>query len=201
MSTIHGNTAGNGIGIIAVGASTGGPDAIYSILRSLPPTVPGIVIVQHIPPSFSRMYAERLDSQTALKVKEARTGDYADAGTALVAPGALHMRVRRIGERYRVECFQGEKVNGHRPSVDVLFESVAREAGSRAAGILLTGMGQDGARGLFAMRQSGGRTIGQDQASSVVYGMPKAAFEIGAVEIQSALESIPQMLLNCLSAR
>lgn len=200
MSNDCGNTAAKG-GIIAIGASTGGTEAIFSILRSLPPTVPGIVIVQHIPAPFSRMYAERLDSQTALKVKEAQTGDYADPGTALVAPGDLHMRVKRIGERYRVECFQGEKVNGHRPSVDVLFESVAREAGSRAVGILLTGMGRDGAKGLFAIRRGGGRTIGQDQASSVVYGMPKAAFEIGAVQIQSALENIPRVLLNGLSAR
>ncbi|ADY55496.1 CheB methylesterase [Syntrophobotulus glycolicus DSM 8271] len=184
--------------IIAIGASTGGTEAIFSILRALSPAIPGIVVVQHIPPVFSRMFAERLDSQTALQVKEAQTGDYADAGRVLIAPGDRHMRVKRIGSRYRVECFDGNKVSGHCPSVDVLFESLAREAGRRAVGILLTGMGYDGARGLLAMRRQGSRTIGQDEASSVVYGMPKAAFEIGAVERQAALGRIPQVLAELI---
>lgn len=184
--------------LIAIGASTGGTEAIFSILSALPPTVPGIVIVQHIPPVFSGMFAERLDSQTALRVREAKTGDYADQGTVLIAPGDRHMRIKKIGQRYRAECFHDEKVNGHCPSVDVLFNSAAREAGSRAIGILLTGMGYDGAKGLLAMRRKGGRTIGQDRASSVVYGMPKVAFDIGAVEIQAPLAGIPQALFNLL---
>ena len=185
--------------LIAIGASTGGTEAIYSILRSLPPTTPGIVIVQHIPPVFYRMFAERLNSQTALSVKEAETGDYADSGKVLVAPGDRHMRIRKVGNRYQVECFAGEKVNGHCPSVDVLFESAAKEAGACAVGILLTGMGHDGAKGLLAIRRQGGKTIGQDEKSSVVYGMPKVAFDIGAVETQAALQSIPQILSRLLS--
>jgi two-component system chemotaxis response regulator CheB len=184
--------------IIAIGASTGGTEAIYSILSSLPPTVPGIVVVQHIPPVFSRMYAERLDSQTSLKVKEAENGDYADPGSVLIAPGDRHMKIRKIGNRYQVECFSGDKVNGHCPSVDVLFESVAKEAGGCAVGIILTGMGYDGAKGMLAMRRKGCRTIGQDEGSSIVYGMPKVAFDIGAVEIQAALRDIPKMLFDML---
>jgi two-component system chemotaxis response regulator CheB len=184
--------------IIAIGASTGGTEAIFSILRLLPPTVPGIVIVQHIPPVFSRMYAERLDNQTALHVKEAETGDYIDPGKVLVAPGDRHMRVKKVGKRYQVECFHGDKVNGHCPSVDILFDSVAKEAGSNAIGILLTGMGYDGAKGLLTMRRKGSRTIGQNEGSSVVYGMPKVAFDIGAVEIQTALGNIPQVLFEML---
>lgn len=184
--------------IIAIGASTGGTEAIYNIIKALPPTVPGIVITQHIPPVFSKMFAERLDTQTSLKVKEAETGDYAEQGTVLVAPGDRQMKVKRVGNKYKVECFEGEKVSGHRPSVDVLFDSVAKAAGSNAIGILLTGMGYDGAKGLLKMRQSGARTIGQDEASSVVYGMPKAGFDIGAVETQSALSDIPQVLFNLL---
>lgn len=181
-------------GIIAIGASTGGTEAIYNILRLLPPDVPGIVVVQHIPPVFSRMFAERLNNQTPLKVKEAVSGDYVDTGRVLIAPGDQHMRIKKVGKRYQVECFHGDKVNGHCPSVDVLFESVASEAGRNAVGILLTGMGYDGAKGLLTIRRKGGRTIGQDKASSVVYGMPRVAFDIGAVEIQKALEDIPHAL-------
>lgn len=184
--------------IILIGASTGGTEAIYSILKSLPPTTPGIAIVQHIPPVFSRMFADRLDSQTRLWVKEARTGDYVEQGKVIIAPGDQHIRIKRIGDRYRAECFQGAKVNGHCPSVDVLFESAAKEAGSRAIGILLTGMGYDGAKGLLAMRRKGARTIGQDEQSAVVYGMPKAAFDIGAVEKQAALDNIPRILFTML---
>lgn len=184
--------------IIAIGASTGGTEAIYNILRLLPPLVPGIVIVQHIPPVFSKMFAERLNNQTSLKVKEAVNGDYVEVGKVLIAPGDRHMRIKKVGKRYQVECFQGDKVNGHCPSVDVLFESVAKEAGSNAVGIILTGMGYDGAKGLLSMRRKGSRTIGQDQASSVVYGMPKAAFDIGAVEIQASLEDIPHVLSQLL---
>lgn len=180
--------------IIAIGSSTGGTEALYNILKQLPPTMPGILVVQHIPPIFSRMFAERLNNQTHFKVKEAQTGDFIEPGKVLVAPGDQHMKVKKVGDRYRVEVFQGDKVNGHCPSVDVLFESVAKEAGSGAIGIILTGMGYDGAKGLLAMRRKGARTIGQDEHSCVVYGMPKVAFEIGAVERQASLQAIPQAL-------
>jgi two-component system chemotaxis response regulator CheB len=182
------------VGLIAVGASTGGTEAISRLLKELPPDLPGIVIVQHIPPVFSRMFADRLDQQTRLKVREARTGDPVLPGTAYVAPGDRHVRVRKHGDVFKLECFPGDKVSGHRPSVDVLFDSVAKEAGDSAIGVLLTGMGYDGAKGLLAMRRKGAFTIGQDEASSVVYGMPRAAFELGAVRKVSPLHRIPQLL-------
>lgn len=182
--------------IIAIGASTGGTESIYSILKKLPSNLPGIVIVQHIPPLFSRMFAERLQIQTSFEVKEARTGDLVEIGKVLIAPGDQHMSVVKIGEQYKVEVFEGEKINGHCPSVDVLFESVAKTCGSNAIGILLTGMGYDGAKGLLSMRRKGARTIGQDEASSVVYGMPKVAFDVGAVEKQVSLEMIPRALCS-----
>ncbi len=181
--------------IIAIGASTGGTEAIYSILKELPDTIPGIVIVQHIPPVFSKMFADRLDNSTNLRVQEARTGDFVEPGQVLIAPGDQHMRVKRVGDRYRVECYLGDKVNGHCPSVDILFESVAKEAGGNAIGIILTGMGHDGARGLLAMKLKGALTIGQDEKTSVVYGMPKAAYEMGAVQSQASLEKIVQIIL------
>ncbi len=195
---VAGTDAGTNIGLIAIGASTGGTEAIFSILKCFPESVPGIVIVQHIPPVFSRMFAERLDHSTRLKVKEAQSGDYVEPGCALVAPGEEHMRIRKAGERYRVECFKGDKVNGHCPSVDVLFESVAKEAGSRAIGIILTGMGYDGVKGLMSMKRRGARTIGQDEKTSVVYGMPKVAYDIGAVERQSPLCDIPRLIFSML---
>ncbi|MFT3985040.1 MAG: chemotaxis response regulator protein-glutamate methylesterase [Lachnospiraceae bacterium] len=196
---ISGSLAGNAGRIIAIGASTGGTEAIYNVLSALPPTIPGIVIVQHIPPVFSRMFAERLDTQTVLHVKEASTGDLVEKGSVYVAPGDRQMRIKKAGTKYRIECFQGEKVNGHCPSVDVLFDSVAREAGKDAIGILLTGMGYDGAKGMLAMRRKGCRTIGQDEASSVVYGMPKVAYDIGGVEKQAPLGNIPQVLCGMLN--
>lgn len=186
--------------IIAIGASTGGTEAIYTILSQLPEAVPGIVITQHIPPVFSNMFAQRLNSQTKLSCKEAQTGDYVEPGKVLVAPGDKHMTVKKFGDKYRVEVFEGEKVNGHCPSVDVMFESVAKAAGNKALGIILTGMGYDGAKGLLAMRRKGARTIGQDEASSVVYGMPKVAFNIGAVERQSSLNTIHQLIFTMLNA-
>lgn len=184
--------------IIAFGASTGGTEAIYSILKSFPSNTPGVVIVQHIPPAFSKMFSERLDRQTNLNVKEAETGDYIEKGRVLLAPGDKHMRIKKLGRRYRVECFRAEKVNGHCPSVDVLFDSVAREAGRQAVGVILTGMGNDGAKGLLAMRRVGARTIGQDEKSSVVYGMPRTAYNIGAVEKQVSLEAIPGTIMAAL---
>jgi two-component system chemotaxis response regulator CheB len=184
--------------IIAIGASTGGTEALYNVLKVLPPTTPGIVIVQHIPPGFSLMFANRLNNQTQLFVKEAETGDVIESGKAFVAPGDRHITVRKIGGKYKIECTGAEKVNGHCPSVDVLFESVAKAAGSSAVGVILTGMGYDGAKGLLAMRKVGARTIGQNEKSSVVYGMPKVAFDIGAVERQAALEDIPNIIFSML---
>ncbi|MDF2484977.1 MAG: cheB5 [Herbinix sp.] len=185
--------------IIAIGASTGGTEAIYSILKNLPTDIPGIVIVQHIPSNFSRMFAERLNNQTNLTVKEAKSGDYLERGHVLIAPGDQHMIIRHIGDRYKVECFEGEKVNGHCPSVDVLFESVAKEAGKNAVGVILTGMGYDGAKGLMSMRRKGARTLGQDEKSCVVYGMPKVAFNIGAVEKQASLDNMAFSIYNMLN--
>lgn len=184
--------------IIAMGASTGGTEALYNVLKQLPDNMPGIVVVQHIPAEFSRMFAERLDKQIALHVKEAENNDWIETGTVLVAPGDYHMRVKRVGERFKVELFTGEKVNGHCPSVDVLFESVAKEIGRPAIGVILTGMGYDGAKGLLAMRRKGSNTIGQDERSCVVYGMPKVAYDIGGVEKQVPLSNIPQMIYNIL---
>lgn len=187
--------------LIAIGASTGGTEAIYNVLKYLPRSCPGIVIVQHIPPVFSKMFAERLDNQTQLQCKEAQNGDFVENGKVFIAPGDHHMRVRRIGDRYKVEVFKGDKVNGHCPSIDLLFESVAKEAGDKAIGVILTGMGYDGAKGLLSMRRKGARTIGQDEKSSVVYGMPKSAFNIGAVEKQASLENIHQLLFSMLKNR
>lgn len=187
--------------IIAIGASTGGTEAIYNVLKNLPSNIPGIVIVQHIPPVFSRMFAERLDSQTNLKVKEAETGDYLERGKVIIAPGDRHITVKKIGDRYKIDCVQSDKVNGHCPSVDVLFESVAKEAKNQAIGIILTGMGSDGAKGLLSMKRNGAFTIGQDEASSVVYGMPKVAYNIGAVNKQVPLNNIPALLLTILKER
>ena len=176
--------------IIAIGASTGGTEAIFQVLKNLPERIPGIVIVQHIPPQFSKMFAERLNKQTHFVVSEAKSGVYIESGHVYVAPGDQHIRVTRVGDRYKLDAFEGERVNGHCPSVDVLFESVAKSCGSDAIGVILTGMGYDGAKGLLAMRRKGARTIGQDENTSVVYGMPKVAYEVGAVEKQYPLHQI-----------
>jgi two-component system chemotaxis response regulator CheB len=187
--------------IIAIGASTGGTEALLRVLKDLPSNMPGIAIVQHIPPVFSRMFAERLDKQTSLHVKEAENGDYLDVGCVLIAPGDKHMQLRRVGDRYRAEVFAGDRVNGHCPSVDVLFQSVAQRNADRAVGVILTGMGHDGAKGLFDMRKNGSYTIGQDEKSCVVYGMPKSAFEMGGVEKQLPLDAIPGELVRYLSRK
>jgi two-component system chemotaxis response regulator CheB len=184
--------------IIAVGASTGGTEALHHILKVLPPTTPGIVVVQHIPPIFSRMFAERLDKQIQLYVKEAEDGDYIEQGKVFIAPGNQHIKVVMVGKRYAIRYCGDDKVNGHCPSVDVLFESVAKTVGKNAIGVILTGMGYDGAKGMLAMRRKGARTIGQDEKSSVVYGMPKVAFDIGAVEKQTSLENIPNVIFSML---
>lgn len=187
--------------IIAIGASTGGTEAIYAVIKAFPRDMPGVVIVQHMPPVFTRMYAERLNNSCIMEVKEAQDGDRVLPGRVLIAPGEYQMRLKKAGSIYTVECFKGEKVNGHCPSVDVLFESVARYAGRNSIGIILTGMGYDGAKGLQAMKRSGARTIGQNEASAVVYGMPKVAYEIGAVEKQVPLNGVAQTVLTMLNSK
>ncbi len=180
--------------LVAIGASTGGTEAISKILTNLPENMPGIVIVQHIPPEFSKMFANRLDKQTHFKVKEAENGDYLEVGKVIVAPGDKHMKIKKIGDKYKIEVFAGEKVNGHCPSVDVLFESVAKECGDKALGVILTGMGYDGAKGLLQMRRKGAKTLGQDQKSSVVYGMPKVAYDVGGVQKQAPLDEMAKFI-------
>lgn len=179
--------------IVAIGASTGGTEAIFSVVKEFGTDIPGIVVVQHMPPGFTEMYAKRLNDQCRIKVKEARTGDRVLPGSLLIAPGGdMHMHLLKVNGVYQVECRKGPRVNGHCPSVDVLFESVAKVAGRDALGIILTGMGGDGAKGLLAMRQAGARTIGQDESTCVVYGMPKVAYDLGAVEYQEKLSDIPR---------
>lgn len=185
--------------IIAIGASTGGTEAILDVIKQFPANMPGIVITQHMPEGFTSMYAQRLDRLCRLKVAEAQSGDRVMPGQVLIAPGGKQMRVVRMGNGYAVQCTDGEKVSGHRPSVDVLFDSVAYAAKEKAMGILLTGMGADGAAGLLRMRKNGAFTIGQDRESCVVYGMPMEAYKIGAVCTQASLSTIPQVVMNRLS--
>lgn len=168
--------------VVAVGASTGGTEALRQLLEPMPPDCPGIVIVQHMPEQFTSAFAKRLNQLCRIEVKEAEHGDAVRQGRALIAPGNRHLRVKRTGGHYQVEVLDGGRVSGHKPSVDVLFQSVARAAGGNAVGVLLTGMGDDGADGLLAMRQAGAATIAQDEASCVVFGMPRAAIERGAVD-------------------
>ena len=177
--------------VVAIGASTGGTEAIFDVVKGFGPDIPGVVIVQHMPPGFTGMYAKRLNDQCRVRVKEAQTGDRVRPGHVLVAPGGdQHMRVVNVNGSYQVECRTGPRVNGHCPSVDVLFESMAKTVKKNAVGIILTGMGGDGAKGLLAMRNAGARTIGQDESTCIVYGMPKVAYDIGAVEHQVKLPDI-----------
>lgn len=182
--------------IIAIGASTGGVEAIRKLITSLPSNMPGIVITQHMPAGFTKTFASRLNDLSKLNVKEAESGDRILNGRVLIAPGDFQMRVVRSGGLYQVNCFSGEKVNGFRPSIDTLFISVAENAGTNSFGIILTGMGIDGVQGIKAMKASGATTYAQDEASSIVYGMPKAAFESGAVDYQFNLDDIPEHLIN-----
>ncbi len=177
--------------IVAIGASTGGTEAIFDVVKDFGTDIPGVVVVQHMPPGFTEMYAKRLNDQCRIRVKEAVTGDRVMPGSMLIAPGGdMHMQLVKVSGSYHVECKKGPKVNGHCPSVDVLFDSVARTAGADAVGIILTGMGGDGAKGLLAMRKAGARTIGQDESTCVVYGMPKVAYDLGAVQHQEKLSDI-----------
>ncbi len=168
--------------VIAVGASTGGTEALRQFLSALPADAPGVVVVQHMPAHFTRAFAERLDNLCTIRVKEADDGDQILAGHALIAPGNWHMRVTRDGAMYRVYLADDPPVNRHRPAVDVLFRSCAEQVQSHAVGVLMTGMGDDGARGLLAMRKAGAYTLAQDEESCVVFGMPKVAVDLGAVE-------------------
>lgn len=185
--------------IIAIGASTGGTEAIATVIKNFTPDIPGTVIVQHMPAGFTAMYAERLNNQSQVYVKEAQSGDIVERGKVLIAPGEFQMRLVKINGVYRVECKHGEKVSGHCPSVDVLFHSVASCARENAVGVLLTGMGADGAKGLLAMRKAGAETIGQDEASCVVYGMPKVAYEIGAVKYQVDINNVAPKIYSILN--
>ncbi len=185
--------------LLAIGASTGGTQALEAVLTRLPPTSPGIVIVQHMPEGFTRTFADRLDSLCALAVKEASDGDLVVPGLALIAPGNKHMMVKRSGATWLVRLKDGPPVHYQRPSVDVLFESVAGAAGPNAVGAILTGMGADGADGLLRMKESGAYTIAQDEASCVVFGMPRAAIELGGVMQVVPLDSVPEALLAAVS--
>ncbi len=187
--------------IILIGASTGGTQAVYEILKKLPRNMPPTLVVQHMPEKFTNMYAERLNNSCVVEVREAKDGDKLYPGLVLIAPGDYHMRLKARGNEFYVQCFKGEKVNGHCPSVDVLFESAANLLGKNAIGVILTGMGYDGAKGLLNMRKNGATTIGQDEQSSVVYGMPKVAFDIGAVEKQVSLENIAKCIGLMLKKR
>jgi two-component system, chemotaxis family, protein-glutamate methylesterase/glutaminase len=186
--------------IIAVGASTGGTEALREFLVALPPDAPGIVIVQHMPAGFTRAFASRLDSLCKIRVAEARDGDRVLPGHALVAPGDFQLEVLRSGVVVSVRVFPGEPVNRHRPSVDVLFHSCAKVLGHNAVGVIMTGMGADGARGLLAMRQAGARTVAQDEASCVVFGMPKEAIAMGAAEEIAPLSHISSAALRFAAA-
>lgn len=184
--------------IIAIGASTGGTEAIKEILLQLPPDMPPILVVQHMPQYFTKSFAERLDSLCRLKVKEAENGELLAPGKVLIAQGNRHMVLRRSGASYYIEIINGDLVYHQRPSVEVLFNSVAQYAGSNAIGVILTGMGRDGADGLLEMKKAGAFTLAQDERSCVVYGMPKEAVAAGAVMKVAPLERIPQLLLDAL---
>jgi two-component system chemotaxis response regulator CheB len=182
--------------VVMIGASTGGTEALKTLLEALPPDTPGIVIVQHMPELFTRAFASRLDGLCAITVKEAETGDTVLRGRALIAPGNHHLLLQRSGARYYVEVKDGPLVCRHRPSVDVLFRSAARYAGPNAVGVILTGMGDDGARGMLEMKHAGAKTIAQDEATCVVFGMPKEAIKLNGVDKVLGLGSIAGAMLN-----
>ena len=182
--------------VIAIGASTGGTEAIHDLLTRMPADSPGILITQHIPPVFSLAFANRLNHVCAFEVKEAVDGDLVARGRALIAPGNFHMLLRKSGEGYRVQVKEGPQVCYQRPSVDVMFASVAEAAGPLAIGVILTGMGSDGANGLLRIKRAGGHTIAQDEKTCVVFGMPKEAIRLGAADRVLPLFQIPEAMLN-----
>jgi two-component system chemotaxis response regulator CheB len=180
--------------IVALGCSTGGTQALEFVLRQLPRDCPGIVIVQHMPEKFTADFARRLNSLCEIEVREARHLDRVHGGLALLAPGGLHMQLKRSGAHYLVEVLDGPAVNRHKPAVDVLFRSVARQAGPNSLGIIMTGMGDDGARGLLVMRESGAQTVAQDEASCVIFGMPKEAIRMGGAQQIEPLGRMPKLI-------
>lgn len=182
--------------IIAVGASTGGTEALSALLGELRPGIPGIVVVQHMPPVFTAMFAERLNRELPFDVREAEDNIHITPNSIHIAPGDRHLRIKKIGGGYYTSVGGTEKVSGHCPSVDALFNSAAREAGNCGYGVILTGMGSDGAEGLLEMKKRGAFTIGQDEASCIVYGMPRKAYELGAVSVQAPLKDIAGILMN-----
>ncbi|WP_426304453.1 protein-glutamate methylesterase/protein-glutamine glutaminase [Acidovorax facilis] len=182
--------------LVAFGTSTGGTQALEAVLTQLPPICPGIVIVQHMPERFTALFAQRLNTLCQIEVREARDGDRVRTGLALVAPGGRHMTVRRSGAQYVIEVRNGPLVNRHKPSVDVLFRSVAHAAGKNAMGIIMTGMGDDGARGLKEMHDAGAQTVAEDESTCVVFGMPKEAIKHGAVNKAVPLNRIPYEIMN-----
>jgi two-component system, chemotaxis family, protein-glutamate methylesterase/glutaminase len=184
--------------ILAIGASTGGTEAIKDVLTRLPKNAPGTVIAQHMPPGFTASFAERLNSLSAMEVREARDGESLTSGLALVAPGNYHLSLRRDGARYFVRVKNGPRVWRQRPSVDVLFKSVAEHAAGNSVGVLLTGMGRDGAEGLKTMHDAGARTICQDEATCVVYGMPKVGIELGAADFVEPIHLVAERVLAIL---
>jgi two-component system chemotaxis response regulator CheB len=185
--------------IIAIGASTGGTSALKTVLMQMPPNAPGIVVVQHMPPKFTASFAERLDRLCSMQVKEAEDGDRVVNGRVLIAPGNYHMLLRRSGARYYVQVKQGPMVHHQRPSVDVLFKSAAEYAGENCLGIILTGMGVDGAEGLLMMKKAGARTIAQDEETCVVFGMPKEAIKRDAIEKVAPVQEITRIALSMIS--
>jgi two-component system chemotaxis response regulator CheB len=184
--------------VVAIGASTGGTEALKKVLSMMPPNSPAMVIVQHMPPHFTTAFAERLNSLCPFEVKEASDGDTVRQGRALLAPGNFHMLLKRSGAQYYVEVKNGPRIHHQRPAVDVLFRSTAKYAGANAVGVILTGMGADGAQGLLEMKQTGARTIAQDEKSCVVFGMPKEAIKLGAVDRVVSIENVAKEVLNAL---
>ena len=187
--------------IIAIGASTGGTQALRQVLAKMPAVSPGVLIVQHMPEKFTTAFAKHLDEMSEMDVSEAKKGDRLIPGKVLIAPGGKHMLLKRSGAYYHVDIIDGPLVSRHRPSVDVLFRSVARFAGRNAVGCLMTGMGDDGAQGLLEMKNAGARTFAQDEESSVVFGMPQEAWKKGAAEKLISLDDIPQTLLDACSGK
>lgn len=185
--------------LIAIGASTGGTEAIKTVLSALPEDSPPIVMVQHMPESFTASFAQRLDTLCRVHVKEARDGEVVLPGHAYLAPGHSHLMIKRRGSEWVCELSRGAPVNRHRPSVDVLFDSVAQHAGKRAVGVILTGMGKDGAKGMRAMRDAGAYNIAQDERSCIVYGMPREAVAVGAVQESAPLDQVAQRIVAALS--
>ena len=184
--------------IVAIGSSTGGTEALSVILSQMPPDCPGIVVAQHMPPHFTKTFADRLNSICHIKVREGADNDSVVPGTCLIAPGNFHMLLKRSGARYFVEVKTGPMIHHQRPAVDVLFNSVAKYAGGNAVGVILTGMGSDGAAGIKAMKESGGKTIAQDEESSIVFGMPKEAIKTGCVDKVMSLKRICQGIMDML---